>query len=112
DDRQARAVHVDSRGIIEALRKIYGADALANELTGKNVVAKTEGNVKPVADRVAAQNALFEEQYESDLRNLSERATAAVRRSAWCAIRSPDFIKAASLTAMSIAPGFLSDGTQ
>ena len=26
DDRQARAVHVDSRGIIEALRKIYGAD--------------------------------------------------------------------------------------
>jgi hypothetical protein len=27
-------VHVDSRAIIEALRKIYGADALANELTG------------------------------------------------------------------------------
>ncbi len=34
DDREARAVHVDSRGIIEALRKIYGADALADELTG------------------------------------------------------------------------------
>jgi Peptidase S46 len=34
DDRQARAVSVDSRGIIEALRKIYGADALADELTG------------------------------------------------------------------------------
>ncbi len=34
DDRVARAVHVDSRGIIEALRKIYGADALADELTG------------------------------------------------------------------------------
>ncbi|MGA3103895.1 MAG: DUF885 domain-containing protein [Terriglobales bacterium] len=33
-------------------------------------------NVKPVADRVAAQNALFEEQYESDLRNFPERATA------------------------------------
>jgi len=33
-------------------------------------------NVKPVADRLAAQNALFEEQYESDLRNLPERATA------------------------------------
>ena len=32
--------------------------------------------VKPVADRVAAQNALFEEQYESDLRNFPERATA------------------------------------
>jgi hypothetical protein len=34
DDVQQRAVHVDSRGIVEALRKIYGADALANELTG------------------------------------------------------------------------------
>ena len=34
DERQARAVHVDSRSIIEALHHIYGADALANELTG------------------------------------------------------------------------------
>ncbi len=33
-------------------------------------------NVKPVADRLAAQGALFEEQYESDLRNFPERATA------------------------------------
>src|SRR5579864_8047039 len=32
-------------------------------------------NVKPVADRVAAQNELFDEQYESDLRNFPERAT-------------------------------------
>lgn len=32
-------------------------------------------NPKPVADRLAAQNALFEEQYESDLRNAPERAT-------------------------------------
>ncbi len=32
DDKQARAVHVDSRGIIEDLRDIYHADALANEL--------------------------------------------------------------------------------
>jgi uncharacterized protein (DUF885 family) len=31
---------------------------------------------KPVADRVAAQNAVFEEQYETDLRNFPERATA------------------------------------
>ena len=43
DERQARAVHVDSRGIIEALRKIYGADALANELTGEKPGAKTTG---------------------------------------------------------------------
>jgi len=33
-------------------------------------------DVKPVADRLAAQNALFEEQYESDLRIFPERATA------------------------------------
>ena len=33
-------------------------------------------DIKPIADRVAAQNALFEEQYESDLRNFPERATA------------------------------------
>jgi uncharacterized protein (DUF885 family) len=31
---------------------------------------------KPVAERVAAQNAVFDEQYESDLRNFPERATA------------------------------------
>src|SRR5579872_6805344 len=33
-------------------------------------------NSKPIADRLAAQNALFDEQYESDLRNFPERATA------------------------------------
>ena len=43
EDRQSRAVHVDSRGIIEALRKIYGADALANELTGTKAAAKAAG---------------------------------------------------------------------
>lgn len=31
---------------------------------------------KPVADRIAEQNALFEEQYQTDLRNFPERATA------------------------------------
>jgi len=31
---------------------------------------------KPAIDRLAAQNAIFEEQYESDLRNFPERATA------------------------------------
>ncbi len=34
DDRQARAVSVDSRGILEALRSVYHADRLVNELTG------------------------------------------------------------------------------
>ena len=33
-------------------------------------------NAKPVADRLAAQNALFEEHYESDLKNFPERATS------------------------------------
>jgi uncharacterized protein (DUF885 family) len=33
-------------------------------------------DLKPVADRLAAQNTLFDEQYESDLRNFPERATA------------------------------------
>jgi uncharacterized protein (DUF885 family) len=32
--------------------------------------------MKPLADRLAAQNALFDEQYETDLRNFPERATA------------------------------------
>jgi len=31
---------------------------------------------KPLAERLAAQNALFDEQYESDLRNFPERATS------------------------------------
>src|SRR5205807_2824902 len=32
--------------------------------------------IKPLADRLATQNTLFDEQYESDLRNFPERATA------------------------------------
>jgi Peptidase S46 len=40
DDKEGRAVQVDSRGIIEALRKIYNADALADELTGAKAAAK------------------------------------------------------------------------
>ncbi|HTW60069.1 MAG TPA: S46 family peptidase [Terriglobales bacterium] len=43
-DLQGRAVSVDSRGIQEALRKIYGASALADELIGKKANAATGGN--------------------------------------------------------------------
>lgn len=35
DDRQGRAIAVDARAIIEALRKIYDAGELADELTGE-----------------------------------------------------------------------------
>ena len=39
-DKQGRAVSVDSRGIQEALRKVYGATALADELMGMKEAAK------------------------------------------------------------------------
>ncbi len=42
-DVQARAVSVDSRGIQEALRKIYGATALADELDGAKGEAAKAG---------------------------------------------------------------------
>jgi hypothetical protein len=45
-DKQGRSVQVDSRGIIEALRKVYGAEGLANELTG-SVVTSTPKGSKP-----------------------------------------------------------------
>ena len=34
EDKDARSVHVDSRGIVEALKTIYGATGLVQELTG------------------------------------------------------------------------------
>ncbi|MGC8743871.1 MAG: S46 family peptidase [Verrucomicrobiia bacterium] len=39
-DSQARALAVSSKGILEALRKVYKANKLADELTGKSSVGK------------------------------------------------------------------------
>ncbi len=54
DDAQGRAVHVDSHGILEALRKIYGATALANELAGASAPAKTMA--APVQNKAASSS--------------------------------------------------------
>ncbi|PYX37304.1 MAG: serine protease, partial [Acidobacteria bacterium] len=42
DDRMGRAIHVGSRGIQEALRNIYGAHALAQELLGTKASTVTK----------------------------------------------------------------------
>jgi hypothetical protein len=42
DDSIGRSVQVDARGILEALRDIYGANSLADELTGKKRPALSE----------------------------------------------------------------------
>jgi hypothetical protein len=42
-DKQGRAISVDSRGIQEALRKIYGATALADELIGRKAAGAQAG---------------------------------------------------------------------
>src|SRR5437660_10738273 len=54
--------------VMRPLRTLFFLVALA--------VSAFHQNLKPVADRLAAQNALLDEQYESDLENFPERATA------------------------------------
>ena len=53
---------------MRASQSLFFVIAMASSLVAQDL--------KPVADRLAAQNSLFEEQYESDLRNFPERATA------------------------------------
>lgn len=55
------------------LNNLFFAAALAGSLFAQYLKAQ---DLKPAADRLAAQNALFEEQYESDLSNFPERATS------------------------------------
>ncbi|MFB3915442.1 MAG: S46 family peptidase [Terriglobales bacterium] len=49
EDVVGRSIHVDSRGILEALRNIYHANALADELVGKTgtVTRKKDGKKAP-----------------------------------------------------------------
>jgi len=55
NDKQARAVHVDSRGIQEALRTIYNAPALADELAGTKAATKRTAE-KASTKKAAAGN--------------------------------------------------------
>jgi len=55
------------------LQSLFFLAAAFTFVSAQNLNAQ---ELKPVADRVSAQNALFEEQYESDLHNFPERATS------------------------------------
>lgn len=46
EDTIGRSLHVDSRGIMEALRNIYGATRLVNELEGKSAGAASTATTK------------------------------------------------------------------
>jgi hypothetical protein len=46
EDTIGRSIHVDSRGILEALRKIYGATRLADELAGSSAAPAKEAGTK------------------------------------------------------------------
>lgn len=59
--------------LIAAVISAAAQDVQSKDLHSKNNRAKDS---RPVAQRLAAQNALFDEQYESDLRDSPERATA------------------------------------
>jgi hypothetical protein len=54
DDTIGRSIHVDSRGILEALRHIYGATELADELTGKPASSPAPKKTAAPANRPSA----------------------------------------------------------
>jgi hypothetical protein len=44
DESVNRAISVDSRGMLEVLRKVFGANEIANELVGSSSVSRAAGN--------------------------------------------------------------------
>jgi len=47
-EKESRSVSVDSRGILEALRKVYGVDALVTELRqGKRWTSRSRKRRRP-----------------------------------------------------------------
>ena len=50
DETVGRSISTDSRAILEALRKIYHADALADELTGAAAAGKSKA-MKPSTEQ-------------------------------------------------------------
>jgi S1-C subfamily serine protease len=48
DEKMNRAISVDSRGILEALRSIYGATRVAEELAGTKAATATTATSSPV----------------------------------------------------------------
>jgi outer membrane lipoprotein-sorting protein len=54
EDKYGRSIHVDGRGITEALRTIYGANGLVNELmpAAKPAVAGTHASLEGVLDQM------------------------------------------------------------
>ena len=53
DDKEGRAVHVDSRGILEALRAVYGANPLAQELVSGKAIGVAPGSPTSLSGTVS-----------------------------------------------------------
>jgi uncharacterized protein (DUF885 family) len=77
------SVPFDPRASISTFTKLRSSDTLSRMRIYQSIVSLLllatplfSQDSKSVADRLAAQNTLFDEQYESDLRNFPQRATA------------------------------------
>jgi hypothetical protein len=55
DDKEGRSVHVDSRGILEALRAVYGANPLAQELVSGKAAGVAPGSPTGLSGTVSGK---------------------------------------------------------